>query len=453
MDTLFPPIIVAYLEGFAPLFRANNFLYFQSFILAFMLLGKTRKCVTNIADVCFFMNKHISSIERFLSQYKWDIRAVTSKLISLIKDKMGAKLLVNGAFLAWIDTTLVPKIKGKIPGVQKWHDHSGNSDRGGYITGHHWAIVGLLSSIMVGQELVTLCLPLLTNLVSGQKNVLGFIVEPNGICQAMTFWDTACPLVAQIHQEIGQYPMRVVADAYFSKAPFINYMLCIDVNVLTRMRKDAVGWDDPIIELDSETASGNKRRGRKRKHPEKGKEWKIANLINCLPIETVSVFIYGKIQSLDIVTRDVWIRDVLSQKIRVVVIKNRKEPIILLSTDTALSPVEIIEMYALRFPLELSIRDLKQHFGFGNYQFTNLLSITRFAGLSLVSFCLWRLALIFDIESDWLKDNKQTSTLSFTKISRGVRRFVVQKVFQKFASNADLDKSTPIPEEVIRLVA
>ncbi len=133
MDTLFPVAIITYINMFAPVFAANNFIYFRGFMLAFLLLGETRKCVTNMAGVCFFVNRHVSSWERFLSQYQWDINDVRLRLVTLLKQQLQDKLLVYGAYLAWVDTTLVAKVKGNMPGVQKWHDHSGNPDRGTHL--------------------------------------------------------------------------------------------------------------------------------------------------------------------------------------------------------------------------------------------------------------------------------------------------------------------------------
>jgi hypothetical protein len=216
------------------------------------------------------------------------------------------------------------------------------------------------------------------------------------------------------------------------------------------MRIDAVGWDDPQEE--PPLPPGKKKRGRKPTKPKKGKKWKIANLINLLPLQQVNVVIYGKAYTLQIVTRDLWIKDVLTQKIRIVVIKTKKDPIILISTDLSLSPEQIIQIYARRFTLELGIRDLKQHFGFTDYQSTSFLAMTRFVGLSLVSFCLWRLTLLTDMNSSWLQVQEQTSLLSFTKISRALRRFVMQKVFQNFASSANFQNSTATPEEIIHLM-
>ncbi|MES0336858.1 MAG: transposase [Candidatus Magnetobacterium sp. LHC-1] len=447
METLFPSTIIAHISAFKAFFPANNFLYFQGFMLSYMLIGKSRKCVTNIAKGCFYLDKHISSIERFISQYQWDMNGVKATIFQLIRDRLREELLVCGAYLAWVDTTMIPKVKGKMPAVQRWHNHSGNSDNEGYIIGHHWAIAGLVSNVMLGGTLTTICWPLLTSLISGHLNSLGFIATKdakNSRVQAMTFWDAVCPLVAQIHHLAERVHMRVVADAYFAKASFINPMLCMGVDVITRMRKDAVGWDDP-----PPAPVGKKKRGRTQV---RGQEWKISKLLYVLPQEIVNVIIYGKECDLCVVVKDIWVRDVCSQKVRVVIIKNAKEPMILLSTDLTLSAAQIIYIYALRFSLELAIRDLKQHFGIGDYQCHASLPINRFVGLSLIGFCLWRLSLITDIEATWLQSDDQTSILSFTKISRAVRRFVLQGIFHKSASNADFNKDTAIPNEMLRLV-
>ena len=98
MDTLFPKTIVTYIGLFASAFAANNFLYFQGFMLGFLLLGETRKCVTNIARICFFLNKNISCWERFLSQYQWDINDVRRKLVVPLFSVAILQTAINCAF-------------------------------------------------------------------------------------------------------------------------------------------------------------------------------------------------------------------------------------------------------------------------------------------------------------------------------------------------------------------
>ena len=110
----------------------------------------------------------------------------------------------------------------------------------------------------------------------------------------------------------------------------------------------------------------------------------------------------------------------------------------------------------MRFPLELGIRDLKQHVGLGHYQCTTgVVAMSRFVGLTLVSFCLWRLVAVDNLGAGWLQDSAQTSPLRFTRISRGIRRVVVRSIFKTSASEADLQNSTGIhlfPNDLLRLI-
>jgi hypothetical protein len=448
MEVYFPTSILALLTTFAPYFSANNFLYFKGFMLAYILLGQTRKTVANIARVCFFANRHLSSFERFLSQYQWDLSALQKQVVTLIQTKFGDKALVFGAYLAWIDTSLISKIKGRMAGVQKWHDHSGNPDRGDRIIGHHWALAGLTCMGMVGGQAMSLCFPLLADLISGSLNPIGFVVDAAGQAQRMGFWNSVCPLVAQLQLLLNNAPLRVVSDAYFSKAPFINWMLLLKVDVISRMRWDAVGWDNPEPD-----PPGKKRRGPKRKHPKKGKKWKLADLLRCFPLESAAVTIYGKLKTIEYVCRDVWIRDVVTQKIRMVVIKTKGlKPVILMSTDLTLTAAQIIHIYALRFPAEMSIRDCKQHFGLGDYQCVSLLAIIRYVGLALIGCSLWKLAMMDEKSGDWLENNTKTTPLSFTNASRSLRRFVVSRLFSKFAKRANLDNSDTPPDELLQMI-
>ena len=63
------------------------------------------------------MNKHVSSFERFLSEYKWSMHEV---IVSLLFSHLGERLMVHGAFLTAEDTTFVGKASKKMMGVQKW---------------------------------------------------------------------------------------------------------------------------------------------------------------------------------------------------------------------------------------------------------------------------------------------------------------------------------------------
>lgn len=282
-------------------------------------------------------------------------------------------------------------------------------------------------------------------LISGKKNPSHWVAEKEGL-RPMTFWESTVALVLQVKRWLKEANLRVVADAYFSKAPFINELLKAKIHLISRLRKDAVGWDDPP------PYSG---RGRPRK---RGKKWKLANLPSACPTSAVTVEIYGKAHQLAVVVRDVMIRNV-AKKVRVVVIEKKTEPIILLSTDLTLSAKQIIEIYAARFTMEIGIRDLKQYFGLADYQCYKFQSILRFVNLCCLSFCIWRLILLESQSLSWFSENDSSgkvveSTFSFRRLRRHVRRFVIKRlIFSKSARDADLQKVETEYEELFRIAA
>ena len=441
MPPFVPPILLTYLSCFQAGFSKPNFLYFQGYMWS-LLLTRGHKCMTHIAQVCFFVDRHISSWERFLAENTWDLTVLSKNLVHTLIVKLGDSLQVHGAYLAGLDTTLIAKTWGKMMGVQKWHQASGNADRGDSIVGHHWGIIGLISfSALLGRYL---CWPILMRLIPGQHNPFLWMVDPSGTITQGTFWDAVLPLVYQLAQLV-QAPMRVVADAYFAKAPFLQPLLTRGIHVITRMRKDAVGWDDPVY-----CGRGP--------HPKLGKKWKLATLLTHFPRETISVFLYGEVVPLAVVVRDVWIRGV-NKKVRVVVVEGIKEPLIFLCTDVTLSAAQIIEIYGARFSLEGALRVLKGQLGLGDYQCTSFQAILRFVHLACTAFCLFRLILLKE-DTRAMEGQLQThrllkeGPLSLSTLRRRFQRFAFERILlSKSAPDADLKKGDPKLEQLLRIAS
>ena len=245
-------------------------------------------------------------------------------------------------------------------------------------------------------------------LISGQLNPCMFIVDPQGVATLATIWDSVLPLLFQLQLYLKHAPLRVVVDAYFSKAPFINPLLEKGIHVVSRLRKDAVGWDDPTPD--------------QRADAKRGRQWKLAQFLTALPTQLVSVHLYGELVTVRAVCREVWLRD-LHQKVKVVVIEGLKEAVLLFSTDLTLSMAQIIEIYGARFTIELAIRDLKEHFGLADYQCYLATAIHRFVHLACLAFCLYRLIQFDQATADWLPSApKGVSPASFALLRKGLQR-------------------------------
>jgi DDE superfamily endonuclease len=440
MDIFFPPQTLSLFQVFAPCFTVPSFAYFQSYMWALMVV-EGRKCMPRLAGCVFFHQRGLSSWERFLAEHRWSVTAVTARLVRLVVERLGEQLKVHGAYLLGKATTLVAKSAKRMLGVQKWKDHSDNADRGTYMVGHHWNLVGLISPWGTRW----LCWPLGMRLVPGLKGARQWIV--GDAVELMTFWDAAIAAILEVTQQLGDAAVRVVADAYYSKAPFIQGLLARGIDVISRLRKDAVGWDDPAPPPPG-------KRGAK---PRYGRKWPLATLLTAETPVREHLTLYGTLTEVVFVVRDVWLRDV-AHKVRVVVLAGAKEPLILVSTDLALSALQIIESYGARFSIELTIRDLKQHFGLGDYQCTTTLAILRFVHLACMAFCLWRLALIDNLTADWLQVTSSRvalpeAPLSFQRVRRALRAWATRQIiFAKSAPGADLAKIERDHEPLLQML-
>ena len=437
MAGLVPEILYSYLRLFRPHFNKPSFIYFSGYIVSLLLTGG-RKTMSRVAHTCFFVDRHLASWERFLAENAWDPTALGQTLLETLRLKLGASLQVHGAYLAVVDTLLIAKNGHQMLGIQTWHDHSGNADRGERLRGHHWAILGLVS---FSQEWSRhLCFPLLMQLISGQLNPSLFIVDPAGVATLATIWDSVHPLIYQLHQSLNRAALRVVVDAYFSKAPFVNPLRQQGIHVISRLRHDAVGWDDP---------SSDQRSDAKR-----GQHWKLAQLLTHLPVEAVEVQLYGQLVKVQAVCREVWLRD-FSHKVKVIVLEGIKAPILLFSTDLTLATAQIIEIYGARFVIELAIRDLKGHFGLADYQCYLTTAIHRFVHLACLAFCLYRLIQLKEDTPAWLPPvPKGVSPASFAHLRQGLQRFIMERILSpQFGEIPNLQANISELEAILRIAA
>ena len=225
------------------------------------------------------------------------------------------------------------------------------------------------------------------------------------------------------------------------KVPFLVPLVSAGIPVITRMRKDGVAWDKRIEKPET-------------KGVKLDDKWKLARLLEEFSPQKIQVKVYGKEGQVEVVEREVFIRG-FQPKVKVVVAKGKKEPIIFLSTDLTLTAAQIIEIYAARFSIELAIRDLKQHFGLAHYQCYLGIAIDRFVHLACVAYCLFGLFQRQQLKSDWMpKVSPSHSELSFARLCRGLQHFAISRVLSpKSASEADFSPQSPELDQILRLVA
>jgi hypothetical protein len=438
----FPDQIVPFLESFRNCFNASGFRYFLGFM--WVCVGLTdRRCLTRLAANCPLFDRHVSGWSRFFSESLWNLRSLRTKFYHLLVTHLSGEVFYKGYLVAALDTTLMVSFGRKMLGVQKWHDHSGNADRGGYIIGHHWGLIGLLLRRVNGW----VCLPLIARLFTGQKSPSW--ISEGGEIRAANFWDHALGLCREMCETVC-WPLIVIADAYFSKEAFINGINSMRTILISRLRDDAVGWIPFVPRIDSKRG-----RGRPRKHKEKVR---LAELLKTLPVQTASLYLYGNMRLVEYVSAEVYLRHV-DFPVRVVVVKTSGKPLILFSTSSLMRDEDIIELYGARFAIEGSIRNLKSEMGLNDYQQTSTSGFYRFVNLTCLAYSLWRLFAFICPPALWSSKFKKKPYISREPESIGFIRDILRQrairviINANSASRADLTKNDRLCGELFRVAA
>lgn len=432
---IFPELLLIYFDSMRPCFSRYSAPLFEGYAFG-ILLCNGRKCMKRIAGLCWFVDRHLNSFERFLADHQWSSSELTKCWYRLLIKRLSKLGISTSQKVFAIDTTLVQKVKGRMLGVQKWSAHPGDNKAEKRIIGHHWAILGLL--VRFGDRY--LCFGLFTRLISGKLNPAEMIVDANGACQIATFWDSIHAMIWQT-LTLTETSITVVCDAYFSKKGFLNPIgyhnesSANKVTVITRMR-----WDAVCRELEPPEYKG------KGRPPTQGRESTVRSLLKTEPLQKWKVWLYGKEHELNGVSVVRKIRNVHNPVKLVIVDNHTSKPIIFLCSDVHQEEEHIIELYGARFSIEFLIREMKSEMGFSQYQCYSTIAFMRFAQLCTIITSMWKL---FHIET-----YPQQQEIRFSSLRTSMKRRSIRTAFSRsLPDHAEFKKLEPLMETVLRNAA
>jgi hypothetical protein len=246
------------------------------------------------------------------------------------------------------DGLKIPKEGRKMPAVKSLHTESSDNAKPEFIMGHSFQVVSLLVGSL-GQAVCAV--PLIARIQEG-------VVLCNADCR--TLLDKLVTLFAHLWS-IFDGPLLLVADAYYASSKVIRPLVASDHQLITRARSTTVAFAPaprPAVP----------RRGRPRLYGRK------VRLKQCFADQRC--FISAKSPVYD--DRGIEIRyrvlDLLwrpaQRLVRFVLVDHpTRGRMILLSTDTALEPLTILQLYAYRFKIEVSFKQAIHTLGTYAYHF------------------------------------------------------------------------------------
>jgi hypothetical protein len=244
-----------------------------------------------------------------------------------------------------VDGLKRPKEGLKMPGVKSLHQESGCNSKAEFIMGHSIQAVALL----VRGVATTLAMPVAARIHEG-------VVWSNRDRRSLL--DKLGALLLALP---WPEPVTVVADAYYAAGKFASRLLQFGHHLVTRVRSNAIAFF-PVAPPTS------KRRGRPRKYGRKThlRDWfrlKVRFTQAASPVygeERVQLLYYSR----DLLWRP------LGSLVRFVwVIHPSRGRLILLCTDLAMNPLDIIRLYGWRFKIEVGFKQSIHTLGTYAYHF------------------------------------------------------------------------------------
>ena len=432
------------LLAFQPCFTRPGFSSFWTLTCAW-ILGSGRRSLTRViqsGELGRF--KHFCSFHRFFSQARWNLDDLGLCIFQLLLPFCSEVL--TGA----VDDTLARKSGRHIWGAGMHHDPLRSTQKRPFFSfGHSWVVLSLHVSFPFAPQ-KTWALPVLVRLYRKRKNpklapVRNGKPEKKRTGQATdkqyrTRPQLALEMIQVVARWLGPRKLRVLGDSEYAGGS-ISRHLPSNTELISRMTMNAA-----LYELPPHHATG---RGRRRKKgarlsnplqmaQDSRRRW--TQTTACLYGRTVKVW-YRAIDAL-------WYSSAGSRLLRIVVVRDpggRRRDDCFFSTDLALTPQQILETFALRWPLEVCFRDVKQFLGFEDPQNRVSRATQRTAPLI---FYIYDLLLLWHatsghlfasqsaIERPWFK---RKTSVSFEDILRNLRQATWQ---EKIFGDPTLDAHT-----------
>lgn len=303
--------------------------------------------VTSIVRALGLLPACYDRILDFLHSPALVVETLTNLWCNLVFKQPGI-LRFNGRPVLVGDGIKVAKSGKKMPAVKKLHQQSESNSKPNYIFGHSCQAVAVLMQAASS----VFAVPLTCRIHEG-------VVFSN--LDKRTLLDKMILLIDSLGVK---EPFYFVADAYYATGKIVRGMLDKGNHLVTRLKGNSVAYDLP----QEPDPNAPRKRGRPRKY---GEKIQLASLLNNEDaFRQAQSPIYGekkvtiRYRSINLLWRPV------GHLVRVVAVRHPiRGSILLMCTDLNLSPLEIIEMYGLRFKIEVSFKQALRVVGTFAYHF------------------------------------------------------------------------------------
>jgi DDE superfamily endonuclease len=318
------------------------------------------------------LSRHFCSYYRVFSNSVWNVDAAGLGLARLI---LSLSTVIPGVRVTLVVDDTLCKKKGRLPfGVGMHYDASAtgrglSNSHGSYkANGHCWVILGL------GVELAfrkghLYCLPILARLYHNHKSAERHKIT----CQTKV--QLAVQMIKLVTDAFADRQFDLLSDSAYAGKNMLG-VLPANCHLTCRWILNAALYE-PL-----QTCADKKPQGRPRVH---GKRLPGVGEMIEKPGRRIELDVYGKHQTLLVwqtfacfyATPKIALNIVITQTLDASGKPDPDSTAILFSTNTALTPQQVIELYARRWTIKVTIHDTKQQLGIAQPQVWSRKSVER----------------------------------------------------------------------------
>jgi len=286
---------------------------------------------------------------RFFRSDAWNIRNASIKWAGIVLKNAPGIIRIGGAAVLAGDSTKISKEGRRMPAVKRLHQESENTSKAEYIYGQLFGCVGVLA----GWGKKIFCIPLACELQDGIKEIMSWEGWSRLGSQTVE-------MIRLAHRFTQIFPNAILLlDRYYLTIPAIEWLDLLNKNggglrAIFMAKSNVTAYEMP-----DKSKPGMRGRPRKR-----GASIKLADSFTKETdnFKQANLMLYGETATVRYLAKDLLWGKGLYRLLRFVMVEYGDRRAIIVSTDTSISPLDIVTLYIKRFSIECTFRTMKYDF-------------------------------------------------------------------------------------------